>query len=163
MRAQISLQSNQHLLLSSSLKIFLSNIFFFKIIYLWLHFIAALRLYLVLESGDYSLLGCMGFSLWWLPLIAEHEFQLGAWASVAAARGLAGCSLQALESRLGSCVTRGFIAPWHVEYPQTRGQTCVPCISRRILSHWTTREVSNSYLLNFNKSCLHKLFNICPY
>ena len=29
------------------------------------------------------------------------------------------------------------VASWHVE----SSGTCVPCIDRRILSHWTTREV----------------------
>ena len=41
---------------------------------------------LVVVSGDYSLLQCSGFSLWWL-LVAEHGLQ-GAWASVAEASGL---------------------------------------------------------------------------
>ena len=28
---------------------------------------------------------------------------------------------------------------------QTRDQTCVPCIGREILNHWTTKEVPGSY------------------
>ena len=35
----------------------------------------------------------------------------------------------------------GLVALLHVESSQTRDRTCVPCISRRILYHWTTREV----------------------
>ena len=34
-------------------------------------------------------------------------------------------------------------ALWHVESSQTRDQTCVPCIGRPILIHWTTREVQD--------------------
>ena len=35
----------------------------------------------------------------------------------------------------------GLVALLHVESSQTRDRTCVPCISRRILYHCTTREV----------------------
>ena len=34
-----------------------------------------------------------------------------------------------------------FVALWHVESSWTRDQTCVPCIGRWILSHWSIREV----------------------
>ena len=40
-----------------------------------------------------------------------------------------------------------FVAPWHVESFWTRDQTCVPCIGRWILYHWTSREVPASTLL----------------
>ena len=32
-------------------------------------------------------------------------------------------------------------APQHMESSWTRDLTCVPCIGRQILNHWTTREV----------------------
>ena len=35
---------------------------------------------------------------------------------------------------------RGLVALGHVEYFWTRDGTPVPCISRRILNHWTTRK-----------------------
>ena len=35
----------------------------------------------------------------------------------------------------------GFSCPRHVRRSWTRDRTCVPCISRRILIHWTTEEV----------------------
>ena len=35
----------------------------------------------------------------------------------------------------------GLAAPWQVKSSQTRNQTCVPCIGRWILNHWTTVEV----------------------
>ena len=49
--------------------LFFLNIYLF--IYLWLHwvFVAAHGLSLVAASGGYSLLQCMGFSLWWLLLL----------------------------------------------------------------------------------------------
>ena len=34
----------------------------------------------------------------------------------------------------------GLVAPLHVRSSQSRAQTCVPCIGRRILNHCTTRE-----------------------
>ena len=37
----------------------------------------------------------------------------------------------------------GIVAPVHVEFSWTRDQTRVPCICRRILNHWTTREDSD--------------------
>ena len=46
--------------------IFLKNVFIF-----WLHwvFVAVHRFSLVVASGDYYLLLCMDFSLWWLLLL----------------------------------------------------------------------------------------------
>ena len=34
----------------------------------------------------------------------------------------------------------GLAASWHMETSQIRGQTCVPCIDRRILNYWITTE-----------------------
>ena len=34
----------------------------------------------------------------------------------------------------------GLVAPMHLKSSQTRDQTYVPCIGRRILNHWPTRE-----------------------
>ena len=43
-------------------------LFFFNSFYFWLHwvFVAVHRLSLVVSSGGYSSLRCVGFSLWWL-------------------------------------------------------------------------------------------------
>ena len=63
------------------------------------------------------------------------------------------CGAQALEHRLKKKKKRtqaqylcclGLVAPRHVVSSQTRDQTCVPCIGRWILYHWTPREVSVS-------------------
>ena len=35
---------------------------------------------------------------------------------------------------------QGLAAPWYVGSSQTRDRTCVPCVGRHILNHWTTRE-----------------------
>ena len=42
----------------------------------------------------------------------------------------------------------GLAAPRHVGSSWTRVQTCVPCIGRQILNHWTTREVLERILLS---------------
>ena len=42
-------------------------------------------------------------------------------------------ALEAVVHRL-SCL-------WHVESSQTRDRICVHCIGRRILNHWTSREI----------------------
>ena len=41
----------------------------------------------------------------------------------------------------------GLVAPQHAESSQTRDRTCVPCIGRQILIHYTTREAQNLYFL----------------
>ena len=47
--------------------------------------------------------------------------------------------------RSGSVVgALGVSCPQHVGSSQTRDQIRVPCIGKRILNHWTTREVSPS-------------------
>ena len=61
------------------------------------------------------------------PLAAQHELQ-GAQASVVAL---------------------------HVESSWIRDQTCVPCIGRWVLHHWTTRVVQLCFLL------IEKLVCIC--
>ena len=40
----------------------------------------------------------------------------------------------------------GLVAPWHVGSSRTRAWTRVPYIGRRILNHWTTREVPMNFL-----------------
>jgi len=47
----------------------------------------------------------------------------------------------------------GLVALWHGESSWTRDQTCVPCIVRLILSHWTSKEVF------FESSCLIEEMN----
>ena len=52
--------------------------------------------------------------------------------------GFSRCRAQPLGSRLSST---GLVAPQHVGSSQTGNETHVPYIGRRILNHWTTREV----------------------
>ena len=58
-----------------------------------------------------------GFSLWWFFLLQSTGSRVS--------------SLQQLWRT-------GLAAPQHVESPQTRDQTRIHCIVRRILPHWTT-------------------------
>ena len=60
----------------------------------------------------------------------------GEWASVVAARGLRRDP------------------PRHVGSSPTRDRTCVPCIARRILNHWTTREAPLTLLLDQSELCI---------
>ena len=53
----------------------------------------------------------------------------------------------------------GFIPIWHVESSWIRDQTCVPCIGRQILIHYTTREIlpssfKRSPVVDGQKLCL---------
>ena len=63
--------------------------------------------------------------------LAEHTLQ-GTWAQSWLTLGS-----RALAQELWSM---GLVAPWHVGSSQIRDQTCVPCIARQILNHWTIRE-----------------------
>ena len=74
---------------------YLFNLFIY-LIYFWLRwvFVAVRRLSLVVASGGYSSLQCVGFSLQWLLLLRSTGSRsvgfssCGTWASVVAARGL---------------------------------------------------------------------------
>ena len=50
--------------------------------------------------------------------------------------GLSSCCMQGQKLWLS-----GLVAPRHMESSQTRDRTCVPCIGRQILFHYTAREV----------------------
>ena len=70
--------------------------------------------------------------------------------------GFSICSTQAQQSRLvGPRVWdrqlwhTGFVALWHVESPQTRDWTRVPCIGGQIPVHCTTLEVPFARFLNW--------------
>ena len=75
---------------------FLINLYTFKFIYFWLHwvFVAARGLSLVVVSGGYSSLWCAGFSLQWLLLLRSTGSRrtgfssCGMQASVVVAHGL---------------------------------------------------------------------------
>ena len=42
----------------------------------------------------------------------------------------------------------GSVALWHVGSSPSPNWTCVPCIGRQILNHWTTRKPSNLFLIS---------------
>ena len=131
--------------------------YFHLFIYFWLQwvFVAAQGLSLVAASRGYSPLWCTGFSLRWLLLLRNTGSRH---------TGFSSCGSRALERRLSSCGSQaqqlwltgsraqawqlwhtGLVAPWHVGSSQTRAQTRVPCIARRILNHCATREVPVSF------------------
>ena len=77
------------------------------------------------------MLWCTGFSLRWFLLLGAQA--LGSRAHYLWLADPRVCTL------LVWCM--GFSCPWHVESSWARDQTCVPCISRHILIHYTTKEV----------------------
>ena len=82
---------------------FLKINLFYLFIYFWLRwvFVAAHGLSLVVASGGYSSLWCVGFSLQWLLLLqSTGSRHVG---SVVVAHGLSSCGSRALEHRLSSC------------------------------------------------------------
>ena len=84
---------------------------FILFIYFWLWwvFIAARRFSLVVVNGDYSLLRCVDFSLWWLLLLQSMGSRHV---------GFRSCGSRALEHRLSSCGARAsllcgmWVFPW---------------------------------------------------
>ena len=46
----------------------------------------------------------------------------------------------------------GLAAPLHMGSSQTKDRTCVLCIARQILNHWTTREALGLFLTTIQKS-----------
>ena len=96
-----------------------------------------------------------GNSAWLLTAVAslsvEHQLW-GAWAAGVAARGLSGCSPQALDRRLSSRATRAqpLCSLWALPGPGI--EPVSPCTSKQILIHCTTREVHPSFLTSINVS-----------
>lgn len=88
---------------------------------------------------------------------------LGERSSVVAAHRLSSCGSQALEYGLSRC------GAWlnylqHMESSRTRNHTHIPpCTGRQILTHCTTKEVPEEYLLKYClkiKYCLNIEFYI---
>ena len=113
----------------------------FLFVCFWLRwvFVVAHGFSLVVSSGGYSLLQCVGFSLRWLLLL---------WSLGSRCTGFSGCSTRAQQLWLmGSRAQAqqlwctGLVAARRVGSSQTRGQTHVPCIGRQILNHCATSEV----------------------
>ena len=122
------------------------KIHLFILFYFWLHwvFVAVCGLSLVVASSGYSLLRCVGFSLRWLLLLRSTGSR---------SMGFSSCGTQAQQLWLmGSRAQAqqlwpmGLVALQYVGSSQSRVQTCVPCIGRRILNHCATREALS---LNF--------------
>ena len=83
----------------------------------------------------------------WLSLVAESR----GYSLVLAPKPLIAVWLLLLLSMSSRVRTQlwpmGPVAPWHVGSSWTRDRTHVPCIGRRILNHWTTREVLTFHFL----------------
>ena len=127
-------------LLSAMLNLFF---FFFLSFFIWLGwvFVAARGLSLVAVSGATLRCGVRTchFSLRWLLLLqstGSRHMGFSTCGTQAQLLWLVGSRAQVQQSW-----RTGFVAPQHVGSSQTRAQTCVPCIGRRILNHCTTREV----------------------
>ena len=95
----------------------------------------------ILFKCIYDLTGSL--SLHRLSLVEAGKWGLltSCGAQVSQCSGFSCCGAQALEGRLQELWRTGSVAPKHVESSQTRDRTYVPCISRQILNHWTTREL----------------------
>ena len=111
--------------------------------YLRLHwvFVALHGLSLVAVSRGYSSLLCVVFSLQWLLLL---------WSTGSRHADFSSFSLWAQY-----LWPMGLAVPRHVASPQTRDQTCVPCIDGWVLIYCPTREVQGGH------SC-HRVSAVLP-
>ena len=89
--------------------------------YFWLRWVFVATRGLSSSCGKQGLLF---FAVWGLLIVV---------ASLVAKHGL--------YSMDSVAVVHGLSCPQHVDSSQTRDRTCVLCIGRQILNHWTTREV----------------------
>ena len=126
---------------------FFINLFICLFIYFWLCwvFVAAHGFFLVVVSGGYSSLRCMGFSLQWLLLLQS----MGSRRMDFSSRGIWAQQLWLTGSRAQAQQLwhMGLVVPWHMGSSRTRARTRVPCIGRRILNHCAKREVPNIFSL----------------
>ena len=96
----------------------------------------------------YFLMSCI--CLFFLPALGLHCW---AWAFFSRCQWglLSSCSMW-VSHRVASSVAEyefldstpfrcRVLAPGHVESSRTRNRTCIPLIGRRILNHWTTRQI----------------------
>ena len=51
-------------------------------------------------------------------------------------------------------VVMGLVAPWYAGSSQTKDQISVPCVSRQILNHWTTRK-THKFVFSISFPCPH--------
>ena len=121
---------------------FLSILIFKKLFIFWLCwvFVAVCRLSLGVKSGGYSSLWYVDFSLpWHLLWSAGSRWVVG----------FGSCGPQSLQHRLSSCDSQTLEyagASW------TGARTRIPCIGRRVLYHWPTRDtVASSVLVIFQR------------
>ena len=103
--------------------IFISMTFYF----FWLCwvFVAARGLFLVVESGGYSLVQCVGFSLRWLLLLQSTDSRRA---------GFSSCGSQALESRLSSCGARALLLHGMWDLPRPGLKPVSPALAGEFLT-----------------------------
>ena len=117
--------------------------FFFLFFFFWLLwvFIVACRLSLVAASRE--LLSSRSAR-------ACHRGGLSCWrAQILGQVGLSSPASRAPDHQLGNCGLWSLVAPQCVESSWTTDQTRVPCIGRRILNCWLTREVQKLCFLSY--------------
>ena len=113
--------------------------------FVWSARIKAPFFFLIISTFNYYLFiyfGCVGSSFLCDGFLQLRQAGATLHRSVRAShhRGLSCCGAQAPDAQAQYLWLTGLAAPRHVGSSQTRAQTRVPCISRQILNHCTTRE-----------------------
>ena len=112
------------------------SILFFLIIIILIIFYFWLHWFLVAVCGLFFNCGEWGYSL-----TVIHGLPTAVAFPVCGAHTLGPTDFSSCSTWAQQLWPMGLVAPWHVASSQSRDWTHVPCISRRILNHWTSREV----------------------
>ena len=139
---------------------FFNKFIYFLFIYFWLHWVlvAVHKLSLVEESGGYSSLQCLGFSLRWLLFLRSTGSRrtgfhsCGTWAQQLWFTGSRAQAQQLWHM--------GLVAPQHVGSSRSRDRTRVPCIGRQIFNRCAIREVLLPLFLLFSFFYFLFFFNV---
>lgn len=113
----------------------------YLLIYFWPYwgFTAECGLSLLAASGAYSLVVVLRHLTAVDSLVREHRPR----------HRLGSCSSWAPECGLSSCGIIGLTVLRYMESSVTKDWTRVPCISRRIVNHWTTQGSPDPFLFFF--------------
>ena len=124
------------------------NTTFWSLFFIFIFF--NILIYLFIFGCIGSLFLCEGFlQLWRVGATLHHGARASRY------RGLSCCGAQAPDAQAQQLWLTGLVAPQHVRSSQTRARTRVPCISRQILNHCTTREAHFGLYTNLNYVVLH--------
>ena len=112
---------------------------FMYLLFMCFYFLAVVSLPSCSEKGLLIIATCAGFSLQWLPLLQSTGSTL--------------LRLQQFQCKGSEFVAHGLICCMACGiFPDQGSNTCVPCLARRTLNYWNTREAHELYFQNHSSA-----------